>query len=73
MIYNTCIPAAFKAFVRLVEPLGSEQLIHLEADDQRFIARIPPRSLIKYGETLSLQARMQSAAFFDQKTEERIV
>jgi len=65
--------STFKAFVRLVEPLGSEQLIHLEADDKRFIARIDPRSLIKYGETLEFQAQMESATFFDGKTEERIV
>ncbi len=65
--------SAFKAFVRLVEPLGSEQLVHLEAEDQRFIARIDPRSLINYGETLEFYARMESATFFDGKTEERIV
>ena len=65
--------SAFKAFVRLVEPLGSEQLVHLEAEDHRFIARIDPRSLIKYGETLEFFARMESATFFDGKTEERIV
>ena len=65
--------STFKAFVRLVEPLGSEQLIHLEAEDQRFIARIDPRSHITYGETLEFQAQMASATFFDGKTEERIV
>ncbi len=65
--------SAFKAFVRLVEPLGSEQLIHLEAEGDRFIARIDPRSLINYGETLEFYARMESATFFDGKTEERIV
>jgi len=65
--------SAFKAFVRLVEPLGSEQLIHLEAEGQRFIARIDPRSLINFGETLEFYARMGSATFFDGKTEKRIV
>ncbi|MCG6909085.1 MAG: sn-glycerol-3-phosphate ABC transporter ATP-binding protein UgpC [Deltaproteobacteria bacterium] len=65
--------AAFKAFVRLVEPLGSEQLIHLEAEDQRFIARIDPRSSISYGDTLEFHADMNFAAFFDADTETRIV
>ncbi len=64
---------AFKAFVRLVEPLGSEQLVHLEAAEQRFIARIDPRSQINYGETLEFHAQMESATFFDGKAEERIV
>ncbi len=55
----------FKAFVRLVEPLGSEQLIHLEAEDQRFIARIDPRSLrfkrSVSDQCLSVQRALRSA------------
>ena len=65
--------AAFKAFVRLVEPLGSEQLVHLEMEKQRFIARIDPRSSIKYGETLAFNADMNAAVYFDTATEARIV
>jgi multiple sugar transport system ATP-binding protein len=65
--HNSC-----KAFVRLVEPLGCEQLIHLEMNDQRFIARIDPRSTIQYGQTLDFQADMESAKFFNPETEERI-
>ena len=65
--------SSFKASVRLVEPLGSEQLIHLELEKERFIARIDPRSTIKYGETLECYADMNSATFFDSKTEARIV
>lgn len=61
-----------KAFVRLVEPLGCEQLIHLEVNDQRFIARIDPRSTIQYGQKLDFDVNIESAKFFDPKTEERI-
>ena len=53
--------SAFKAFVRLVEPLGSEQLVHLEAEDHRFIARIDPRSNLK--ESLYLQFRYSRPEF----------
>ena len=65
--------APFRAFVRLVEPLGPEQLIHLNVEDKRFIARIDPRSSINYGDTLDLFADMNFAAFFDARTEARIV
>jgi len=65
--------SSFMAFVRLVEPLGSEQLIHLEARNQRFIARIDPRSTISYGDSLDFYADMNFAAFFDSATEARIV
>ena len=61
-----------RAIVRLVEPLGSEQLIHLEMKDQHFIARLDPRSDIRYGQTLDFQVDMESASFFDSETEERI-
>ena len=56
-----------------MEPLGSEQLVHLESKDQRFIARIDPRSSINYGETLEFSADMNAAMFFDVKTKARIV
>ena len=65
--------SAFKAYVRLVEPLGSEQLVHLENEKQRFIARIDPQSSIKYSETLEFYADMNAAVFFDAATEARIV
>ena len=65
--------SSFKAFIRLVEPLGSEQLIHLEVQDQQFIARIDPRATIKYGETLEFYADMNYAAFFEATTEARII
>lgn len=65
--------APFKAHVRLVEPLGSEQLVHLEVGDQRLIARIDPRSKIAHGDTLEFQVHMNSATFFDSGTEKRIV
>jgi multiple sugar transport system ATP-binding protein len=61
-----------RALVRLVEPLGCEQLIHLEMNDQRFIARLDPRSIIQYGQTIDFEVNMESAKFFDPKTEERI-
>ena len=63
----------FKAFVRLVEPLGSEQLIHLEINKQNLIARIDPKVSIIYGETINFVADMEAAVFFDTNTEERIV
>ncbi len=64
---------SFKAFVRLVEPLGSEQLIHVEFNSQHLVARIDPKVSIRYGETVSFGADMDAAIFFDIKTEERII
>jgi len=63
----------FKGLVRLVKPLGSEQLIHLEINSQQSVARIDPKVSIRYGETVKFIADMDAAIFFDTKTEERIV
>lgn len=65
--------SSFKAFVRLVEPLGSEQLIHVEINSQQLVARIDPMVSIRYGETVNFFADMDAAIFFDTNTEARIV
>ena len=56
----------FQANVRLVEPLGSEQLVHLQAGDNRLIARLDPLVSLQVGETAEFTARMDHGHLFDQ-------
>jgi len=69
---NQNVSSALIATVRLVEPLGSEQLIHVDQGVNRCIARINPKTDIRLGQSLRLEADMESATFFNRETEERI-
>jgi len=63
----------FEATVWVVEPLGSEKLVHLKVGDNTLVARMAPHIPLKMGETTSFAARMDQAFFFDKETEEAIV
>ncbi len=55
----------FKAAVRVVELLGSEQLLNLELGAKRFTVRLDPESLYQIGETREFNAKMERAHIFD--------
>jgi multiple sugar transport system ATP-binding protein len=55
----------FKAEVRVVELLGSEQLLNLEVGAKRFTARLDPESVYQIGETREFNAKMDLAHMFD--------
>jgi multiple sugar transport system ATP-binding protein len=54
----------FEARVTLVEPLGSEQLVHFSLADNSMIAKLDPRIELKYGDKISLGVRMEDVNFF---------
>jgi multiple sugar transport system ATP-binding protein len=68
-----CPPdAAFQAQVDMVEPLGSEQLLHLVAQGSAFVARVDPRQPAQVGEVLPLTLNAERVRLFDPQTEEAL-
>jgi multiple sugar transport system ATP-binding protein len=59
----------FQALVWVVEPLGSEKLVHLRVGATTLVARMAPHIPLKMGETAPFVASMDRAYFFDKDTE----
>lgn len=64
--------ARFKALVRLIEPLGSEQLVHLQVEEHTLVARLDPSVDYRVGEVAEFNVRMKAANMFDPATEDAI-
>ncbi|WEX09833.1 sn-glycerol-3-phosphate ABC transporter ATP-binding protein UgpC [Chelativorans sp. AA-79] len=65
-------PAAFKAQVSLVEPLGSDTLVHFKAGGIDAIARVSPDLRPRPGDTLPLIPAANKAHLFASETGEAI-
>jgi multiple sugar transport system ATP-binding protein len=65
-------PAAFAATTDVIEPLGSEKLLHLVAGEQRFVARVDPRMPVDVGQEVSCAIRPGRAHLFNAATGVRI-
>ncbi|MDD3887062.1 MAG: sn-glycerol-3-phosphate ABC transporter ATP-binding protein UgpC [Victivallaceae bacterium] len=68
-------PAAprITATVEVIEPMGSEMLAYLSADNHSFIARLDPHRRIQVGEELSMPALLDNAHFFDGESENTLI
>ncbi|MBW2063021.1 MAG: sn-glycerol-3-phosphate ABC transporter ATP-binding protein UgpC [Deltaproteobacteria bacterium] len=65
---------SFKAFVWVVEPLGSEQLVHIRLEGgDTLIARLDPHVVLQAGGQAEFTARMESAHLFDRETEKTLL
>jgi multiple sugar transport system ATP-binding protein len=64
--------AAFHATTDVIEPLGSEKLLHLVAGEHRFVARVDPRMPVDVGQDLSCAIRPGRAHLFDAATGARV-
>ena len=62
----------FTAQVRIVELLGSEQLLNLEVGDRRLTARLDPATTFQIGETRQFSADMNRVHMFDPDTTKAI-
>lgn len=62
----------FKAEVWVVEPLGSDKLVHIRMGQATMVARLNSRVDLKAGETAEFVAAMGSSHFFDKETGETI-
>jgi multiple sugar transport system ATP-binding protein len=63
---------AFEAAVDVIEPLGSEKLLHIVAGDVRFVARVDPRLPVEVGQQLWCAIRPGRSHLFDATTGARL-
>ena len=58
--------------VSVVEPLGSEAFVHVEAGDRLIVASAPPKALPPVGSAVRLGARVEDVRLFDPRTEKAL-
>jgi multiple sugar transport system ATP-binding protein len=61
------------ATVEVVELMGNEIFLHLDANGRDFIARVDPRARATIGETVQVALNMDNIHAFDPETEEALV
>ena len=61
-----------RATVGVVEPIGEAIYVHLKIAAQTVVARFPPVSPPRFGETIGVQLDLENAHFFDPESEKRI-
>ncbi len=60
-------------FVDVVEPLGSETLLHVTCGEDSLVARVDPRTKAQEGEKIDLVFDMNRIHVFDKDTQEAII
>jgi ABC-type sugar transport system ATPase subunit len=63
---------ALNGIIRLVEPLGQDQYIHVAVGDETVIARTDPDRAVRVGDPISLRPSARNIHLFDPTTEQRI-
>ena len=61
--------ATVPAVVEVVEYLGDEQLVHLQAGEVPLVAKVPIESRLAAGETVTLAVALDKVYLFDQESE----
>jgi multiple sugar transport system ATP-binding protein len=69
---TTDTPQAVRAKVEVVEPIGEAVYLHLKIGASALVARFPPDSPPKLGETVRIWIDLGKAHYFDLQTEKRI-
>jgi len=62
----------FTASVWVVEPLGSENIVHIKNEKHNIICRIDPHTILRTGQTTEFVAHIDLAHIFDKETEKTI-
>ena len=62
----------FTASVWVVEPLGSENIVHIKNEKCTIVCRIDPHTILRTGQTTEFVAHMDLAHIFDKETEKTI-
>jgi multiple sugar transport system ATP-binding protein len=62
-----------KAYVDVVELMGSETYLYLTVSGNNLIARVDPRSTARVGDTIKIAFDPNRLHFFDKDTEEAIL
>lgn len=64
--------AKLKGIVDIVEPLGSESLLHIRVGDRNIIAKAEGRRIIKMDQQIDLHINLERIHLFDGKTQKSI-
>jgi multiple sugar transport system ATP-binding protein len=62
-----------KAYVEVVELMGSETYLYLNVEDNNLTARVDPRSTARTGDTIRIAMDPNRLHFFDKDTEEALL
>ncbi|NLH58124.1 MAG: sn-glycerol-3-phosphate ABC transporter ATP-binding protein UgpC [Clostridiales bacterium] len=65
--------ATVKAYVEVVELMGSETYLYLDIADNKITARVDPRSTARTGDTIRIAIDTNKLHFFDKETEETLL
>jgi len=71
-VTNGTAPVRIRARVELIEPLGSEVLLHVRSADGELTARVAPDATPATGAEIDLAVDLAKAHFFDPTTETRL-
>lgn len=58
----------FPGVVKVVEPLGNENHLHIEISGEKFVARCEGRKVVKAGEKINVAFNLEQLHIFDAKT-----
>ena len=63
------VPAVIEANVDVVEQMGNEMVVYLEAEGKTFISRMDPRTQARVGNRMTVTFNMENVHIFDATTE----
>jgi len=69
---NTQVNSPIKGEIELVELMGAEKYVYFNCADEKFIARVPSKSLIKSGDNIDLAIDGSNIHLFDKESQEVI-
>jgi len=70
---QSAVDSTVKAYVEVVELMGSETYLYLNVSGVNVIARVDPRSTARAGDTIKIALDTNRLHFFDKETEETIL
>jgi multiple sugar transport system ATP-binding protein len=69
---DTAEAARLHAVVAVVEYLGDEQLVHLNAGDVALVAKLPVEPRLSPGAEIDLSVRLEQVYLFDRESEQTL-
>jgi multiple sugar transport system ATP-binding protein len=63
------VPALVESNVDVVEQMGNEMVVYLEAEGKSFISRMDPRTQARVGNRMGVAFNMENVHIFDATTE----
>ena len=70
---QSAVDSTVKAYVEVVELMGSETYLYLNVDGNNITARVDPRSTARTGDTIKIAMDPNRLHFFDKETEESLL